>query len=108
MGDYTVVHFGGHGGFIEGHGYLGLNEPDGGPDWLDGEALARLASNYRSIKLMVLNACESGHADDGRAFSGSPRWSAAASRPSWPCSSRSRTRPRYVCARVLQAALRGR
>ncbi len=70
MGDYTVVHFGGHGGFIEGHGYLGLNEPDGGPDWLDGEALARLASNYRSIKLMVLNACESGHADDGRAFSG--------------------------------------
>lgn len=70
MGNYQIVHFGGHGGFIDGRGYLGLNEPGGAPDWIDGDALARLAVNYRSIKLALLNACESGQTDDGRAFTG--------------------------------------
>ena len=70
MGSYHIVHFGGHGGFIDGRGYLGLNEPGGAPDWIDGDALARLAVNYRSIKLALLNACESGQTDDGRAFTG--------------------------------------
>ena len=70
MGNTQIVHFGGHGGFIDGRGYLGLNEPDGAHDWIDGDALARLAVNYRSIKLALLNACESGQTDDGRAFTG--------------------------------------
>ncbi len=70
LGDYRILHFGGHGGFVEGRGLLGLNEPDGGADWLDGEALARLVNNYRSIRLAVLNACDSGQTDDGRAFAG--------------------------------------
>jgi hypothetical protein len=70
LGNYQCLHFGGHGGFIEGKGYLGLNEPDGGPDWLDGDALARLAGNYRSIRLVVLNGCDTGQTDDGRAFAG--------------------------------------
>lgn len=70
LGDYRILHFGGHGGFVDGRGLLGLNEPDGAPDWLDGEALARLLMNYRSIRLAVLNACDSGSTDDGRAFAG--------------------------------------
>ena len=70
LGDYRILHFAGHGGFIGGRGFLGLNEPDGAADWLDGEALARLVLNYRSVRLAVLNACDSGQTDDGRAFTG--------------------------------------
>ena len=70
LGNYQCLHFGGHGGFIEGKGYLGLNEPDGGADWLDGDALARLAVNYRATRLAVLNACNAGQVDDGKAFTG--------------------------------------
>jgi hypothetical protein len=70
LGDYRILHFGGHGGFIDGRGFLGLNEPDGAADCLDGEALARLVVNYRSIRLAVLNACDTGQTDDGRAFTG--------------------------------------
>ncbi len=78
LGDYRILHYGGHGGFIAGRGYLGLNEPDGGDDWLDGDALARLLLNYRSVRLAVLNACDSGQTDDGRAFVGlAPRLVAA-------------------------------
>ena len=69
MGNYQIVHFGGHGGFIQGRGYLALSSR-GAPEWIDGDALARLAVNYRSIKLALLNACESGQTDDGRAFAG--------------------------------------
>jgi hypothetical protein len=70
LGNYQCLHFGGHGGFIEGKGYLGLNEPDGAPDWLDGDALARLAVNYRATRLVLLNACDTGQTDDGKAFAG--------------------------------------
>ncbi len=70
LGNYQCLHFGGHGGFIEGKGYLGLNEPDGAADWLDGDALARLAVNYRATRLVVLNACDTGQTDDGKAFAG--------------------------------------
>jgi hypothetical protein len=70
LGNYQCLHFGGHGGFMEGKGYLGLNEPDGAPDWLDGDALARLVVNYRATRLAVLNACDTGQTDDSRAFAG--------------------------------------
>jgi hypothetical protein len=70
LGNYQCVHFGGHGGFIEGKGYLGLNEPDGAPDWLDGEALARLVVNYRATRLVVLNGCNTGQTADAKAFAG--------------------------------------
>lgn len=70
LGNYQCLHFGGHGGFIDGKGYLGLNEADGAPDWVDGDALARLAVNYRAARLIVLNACATGQTDDGKAFTG--------------------------------------
>lgn len=70
MGDYRIVHFSGHGAFIDGRGYLSLNRPDGSPDWINSSALARLAVNHNPTKLVVLNACSSGQVDDGRAFQG--------------------------------------
>lgn len=70
LGNYHILHFAGHGGFLDGRGLLGLNEPDGAADWLDGQALARLLTNYRSLRLAVLNACDAGQTDDSRAFTG--------------------------------------
>lgn len=70
LGSYDIVHFGGHGAFIDGRGYVSLNTPDGGQDWIDSGALSRLAVNHKSVKLVVLNACNSGQVDDVRAFQG--------------------------------------
>lgn len=70
MGDYDIIHFSGHGDYIEGRGYVGLNRPDGGLDWVHSGAISRLAVNYRSIKLVVLNTCGSGRVSDSQAFQG--------------------------------------
>jgi hypothetical protein len=70
VGDYDIVHFSGHGTFREGRGYIGLNRPDGKPDWMDGAALSQIAVNYESTRLVILNACSSGRVDDARAFQG--------------------------------------
>lgn len=70
MGNYEIIHFSGHGEFIEGRGYVGLNKPDGSVDWVHSGAISRLAVNYRSIRLVVLNTCRSGVVDDSRAFQG--------------------------------------
>ncbi len=70
MGNYDIIHFSGHGDFMAGVGYVGLNKPDGSMDWVNSGAIARLAVNYRSIKLVVLNTCRGGRVDDSRAFQG--------------------------------------
>ena len=70
MGNYDIIHFSGHGEFIAGRGYVGLNKPDGSMDWVHSGAISRLAVNYRSIKLVVLNTCRSGQVDDSLAFQG--------------------------------------
>ncbi len=69
-GDYEIVHGSGHGSFVDGTGYIGLNYPDGSPDWVDGQVMARFVVNCRSLKLGVLNVCSSGKVDEGRAFQG--------------------------------------
>lgn len=70
MGDYDIVHFSGHGDYSEGRGYVGLNRPDGGMDWVHSGAISRLAVNYQSIRLVVLNTCSSGRVSDSQAFQG--------------------------------------
>lgn len=70
VGDYDIIHFSGHGTFTNGRGYLSLNRADGTPDWLEGTALAQIAVNYRSTRLVLLNACSSGRVDDAQAFQG--------------------------------------
>ncbi len=69
-GDYEIVHGSGHGSFVDGAGYIGLNYADGSPDWVDGQVMARFVVNCRSLKLGVLNVCSSGKVDEGRAFQG--------------------------------------
>jgi hypothetical protein len=69
-GRYDIVHFSGHGAFRDGRGYVRLLYPNGAADWMDGGALAQLSINFRSIKLIVLNACNTGQLDTGRAFGG--------------------------------------
>jgi hypothetical protein len=67
---YDIVHMTGHGAFEDGVGYVGLNLPDGSPDWVDARALVRLLGNQRSIKLLLLNSCSTGRVDAGAAFRG--------------------------------------
>ncbi len=69
-GRYQIVHFGGHGAFDDGRGYVRLNGPAGEADWVDGQALWQLSANYRTLRLVVLNSCGSGQVDTGRAFQG--------------------------------------
>jgi len=69
-GQYCIVHGSGHGGFVDGRGYVGLNKADGATDWVDSQTLARFFVNYRSLKLVILNVCSSGRLDDARAFQG--------------------------------------
>jgi hypothetical protein len=69
-GDYDIVHFSGHGAFLDGRGYAALNQPDGSQDWVHSGTLSRLAVNYRTIRLVVLNVCGGGRMDDSRAFQG--------------------------------------
>jgi CHAT domain len=67
---YDILHLTGHGAFEDGVGYIGLNQSDGSPDWVDARALVRLLGNQRSIKLLLLNSCSTGRVDAGAAFRG--------------------------------------
>lgn len=67
---YEIVHGSGHGSFLDGVGYIGLNNADGSPDWVDGQVMGRFVVNCKSLKLGVLNVCSSGKVDEGRAFQG--------------------------------------
>lgn len=69
-GDYEIVHFGGHGALAEGRGFIALNWPNGDEEWIDENSLARLIANFPTLRLVVLNACNSGQGDDGRGFQG--------------------------------------
>ncbi len=69
-GDFEIVHGSGHGSFLDGVGYIGLNHSDGSPDWVDGQVMGRFVVNCKSLKLGVLNVCSSGKVDEGRAFQG--------------------------------------
>jgi hypothetical protein len=64
------VHGSGHGGYLDGQGYFALNQPDGPPDFVDGQILARFVANCKMLKLAVLNVCSSGKVDEARAFQG--------------------------------------
>jgi hypothetical protein len=67
---YDIVHMTGHAGFSDGQSYVGLNRPDGSPDWVDARTIARLVAHHRTVKLAVLNACSTGQVDEAAAFRG--------------------------------------
>ena len=68
-GGPNILHFVGHGGYAEqGGGFLWL-EDAGRPTPIDGEALAALLRGS-SVRLVVLNACESARSDPADSFAG--------------------------------------
>ena len=69
-GHYEIVHGSGHGGFVDGQGYIALHQPDDSLDFVDGQILARFVANCKMLKLVVLNVCSSGKVDEARAFQG--------------------------------------
>jgi tetratricopeptide (TPR) repeat protein len=59
-----VLHFMGHGGFLDGAGVVYFEAPGGGPDPVRGEDLLQKLADFPSIRLVTLNACESAAAGD--------------------------------------------
>lgn len=59
---WHVLHFVGHGGFDEeeDEGFLELTDAEGRPDRLFASRLGRYLEDSQSLRLVVLNACESG------------------------------------------------
>jgi len=62
-----VVHFMGHGRFEAepGRGLLLLERPDGGAEAVAADSFATVLKGFPSVRLVVLNACETGRAGDG-------------------------------------------
>jgi len=62
-----VVHFMGHGQFepASGRGFLVFERPNGEPERVAAESLAAVLRDFPSVRLVVLNACESARAGSG-------------------------------------------
>ena len=60
--DYHVLHFMGHGGFDQskGKGLLFFEDADGKADAVSGERLATFLKDFCKIRLVFLNACQTG------------------------------------------------
>ncbi len=57
-GGYHVFHFIGHGDFSRNRGFLALiDETSGQADWMDEEDFRDFFLGYRTVRLVVLNAC---------------------------------------------------
>jgi CHAT domain len=96
-GPWHVLHFIGHGGFDQatGEGTIALAGEDGRSDPVGAEDLSRLLGDHYPLRLVVLNACDTGRANALDAFPAPPaRWSVAPFQPWWQCSFRSPTRLR--------------
>ncbi|HEX6200617.1 MAG TPA: CHAT domain-containing protein, partial [Thermoanaerobaculia bacterium] len=70
VGGYHCFHFVGHGGFRGGRGHLLLDPEDGDDGLVPDRELARLFTNHRAMKLVVLNACESAAQSTSRPLAG--------------------------------------
>jgi hypothetical protein len=70
--DYHVFHYIGHSVFEEGQGMLALEDPlgEGASFLVRGEDLARELSEENTIRLVVLNACQSAAAQENDPFAG--------------------------------------
>jgi len=70
-GNWHVFHFIGHGGFDadRGEGFLAMAREDGQIHQLGASDLGLLLGGHRSLRLVVLNACESARASVGDVYS---------------------------------------
>jgi hypothetical protein len=71
QGGWHILHFIGHGGFDQhtGEGILALAGEDGGEHRLAASDLGLLLGEHRSLRLVVLNSCETARASAGDVFS---------------------------------------
>lgn len=69
-GGYHCFHFVGHGGFRGERGHLLFDPEDGGDGLASDRELALLFTNHRTMKLVVLNACESATQSASRPLAG--------------------------------------
>jgi CHASE2 domain-containing sensor protein len=65
-----VIHFIGHGQFLEGEGALLLNNRQGGMEWVSENRLAGVLKNHPDLKLIVMNACQGATVAAARGFTG--------------------------------------
>jgi hypothetical protein len=70
-GPWHILHFIGHGGFDENRqeGIVAFARDDGRADYKRATSLGRLLGDHESLRLAVLNACESGRSDVTDLFS---------------------------------------
>ena len=70
-GPWHIFHFVGHGGFdpLREEGVLALCDPAGQPDLITATELGRELADHPTLRLVVLNACESAHAAKRDIFS---------------------------------------
>lgn len=64
-----VVHYIGHGGFIHGQGALALESEEGKEELVSGEEIGTMLQDERSLRLVVLNACEGARTSERDPFS---------------------------------------
>jgi CHASE2 domain-containing sensor protein len=69
--NYHCVHFIGHGLFRNERGYLVLDGPDGKNDFVEDSRFAKLFTNARTVKLVVLNSCKGAKGSSSRQLAGS-------------------------------------
>jgi hypothetical protein len=72
QGPVHLLHFIGHGDFVEerGEGSLAFEQEDGATRTVTERQLSNLLSDHRALRLVVLNACEGGRNDLEDAFGG--------------------------------------
>ncbi len=70
-GPWHIFHFVGHGGFdpVREEGFLALCDREGRPDLITATELGRELADHPTLRLVVLNACESAHAAKRDIFS---------------------------------------
>lgn len=67
---YHILHFTGHGVFQQGQGYLLFKNNEGFLDPLSSEQIGGLVTGQKSVRLVLLNACQGSVTDSGAAFAG--------------------------------------
>ncbi|HWN41739.1 MAG TPA: SUMF1/EgtB/PvdO family nonheme iron enzyme [Thermoanaerobaculia bacterium] len=69
-GRFHVLHFIGHGSLVQEQGALLFEDANGERDWVDGERLGGVIGDDESLRLVILNACDSAHNSRDDLFTG--------------------------------------
>ncbi|MFH1632680.1 MAG: CHAT domain-containing protein [Chloroflexota bacterium] len=67
---FHVLHFVGHGGWVADRGAVALIKEDGQADLVDAETFAGILSASMTLRLVILNACQTAHEEAKSGFAG--------------------------------------